>query len=448
MTVLHSLVWQQYDPVAFLQALRNYPHKIWRPTWRLRAAVLGVAIGGLLLTAHFTGVDWKPMIAVALIVPLAAQMFCSFPITTLGQAQFWFLYAYSPLLIGIAFLCGLGVHFGFWRWWGFQLGVPFYLGKLITDVSVLWVFLQQEAFHHDYERQRPGGIPGRLPALTWQRRTRHVRLLATGILSFVIVYLYPMLPVQEMGGSSLSHTAMRAIHIVLSIAAGAAGGLGLDATLLAIAFKIPPVCFTSQRQWRTTYIGRMALFLPVKRMRAIFSSDVPTMVQSAAILTLFRQSGLGSTVRRACRQLSVTHQHQLLLALSLQDGGSDAIHYLLPALNGSLKPLAECYAALAMEAAKPFDLQRWIYILDNRLAAAEEWPDGENSPHSALQYARNALLAFKNNAEVTLALQSLQKFRDTLYQSNGFPDDAALDSAWPAALWIHLKQHQERLRIG
>lgn len=448
MTWLHLLVWQQYDPLAFLQALRNYPHKIWWPAWQLRAAVLGVAIAGLLLIAYLTGIDWKSMIGVVLIVPLAAQIFCSFPITTLGQAQFWFLYAYSPLLIGIAFLCGLGVHFGFWRWWGFQLGVPFYLGKLITDAGVVWVFLQQEAFHHDHERQRSGGIPGRLPALTWQRRARYVRLLATGILSFVIVYLYPMLPVQEMGGSSLSHTAMRAIHIVLSIAAGAAGGLGLDATLLAIAFKIPPVCFTSQRQWRTTYIGRMALFLPVRRMGAIFASEVPTMAQSAAILTLLKQSGLSPTVRRACRQITVTHQHQLLLTLSLQDGGADAIHYLLPTLNSSLKPIAECYAALAMEAAKPFDLQQWIHTLDSQFSTTEEWPDWESSPWAALQHARNALLTFKNDAEVTLALRSLQEFRDTLYQSNGFPDDAALDSAWPAALWIHLKQHQERLCIG
>jgi len=405
-------------------------------------------MGGLLLIAHFTGVDWKSMIAVVLIVPLTAQMSCGFPIMTLGQAQFWFLYAYSPLLIGIAFLCGLGVHFGFWRWWGLQVGIPFYLGKLITDVSVVWVFLQEEALQHDHERQRPGGIPGRLPALTWQRRAWHVRLLATEILSLVIIYLYPVLPVHEMSGSSLSPTAIHAIHIVLSIAAGAAGGLGLDATLLAVALNISPLRFASPRHWRTTYIGRTALFLPVKRMRAIFASEVPTMAQSAAILTLLKQSGLGPTVRRTCRQLSVTHQHQLLLALSLQDGGADAIHYLQPALDGSLKPLAKCYTALAMEAAKPGDLQRWIHTLDSRLATEVEWPDGENSPQSVLRHVRNALLTFKNDTQVTLALQNLQELRDTLWLSNGFPDDIALDGAWPAALWRRLKQHQERLNIG
>jgi hypothetical protein len=58
-----------------------------------------------------------------------------------------------------------------------------------------------------------------LPALTWQRRAWHVRLLATEILSLVIIYLYPVLPVHEMSGSSLSPTAIHAIHIVLSIAA-------------------------------------------------------------------------------------------------------------------------------------------------------------------------------------------------------------------------------------
>jgi hypothetical protein len=76
-----------------------------------------------------------------------------------------------------------------------------------------------------------------------------------------------------------------------------------------------------------------------------------------------------------------------------------------------------------------------------------EWLMG-NSPQSVLRHVRNALLTFKNDTQVTLALQNLQELRDTLWLSNGFPDDIALDGAWPAALWRRLKQHQERLNIG
>jgi hypothetical protein len=103
-------------------------------------------------------------------------------------------------------------------------------------------------------------------------------------------------------------------------------------------------------------------------MRAIFASEVPTMAQSAAILTLLKQSGLGPTVRRTCRQLSVTHQHQLLLALSLQDGGADAIHYLQPALDGSLKPLPSVIAR-CHEAPNPRS-PTWIHTW---IVAATEW---------------------------------------------------------------------------
>jgi hypothetical protein len=102
------------------------------------------------------------MIAVVLIVPLTAQMSCGFPIMTLGQAQFWFLYAYSPLLIGIAFLCGLGVTLGSGDG-GASSWDSIYLGKLITDVSVVWVFLQEEALQHDHERQRPVASQGACP---------------------------------------------------------------------------------------------------------------------------------------------------------------------------------------------------------------------------------------------------------------------------------------------
>ncbi len=445
--LLHALVWQQYDSVAFLLAMRNYHNKIWWPAWYLRMGIWGGAIGGELLVAYLTDVDWKPMVAVVLMIPLIVQMFCAFLISILGEAQFWLLYAYTPPLAGIAFLCGLGIHFGFWQWWGLLIGAPFYLGKLISDVSVLWVFLQRETLQHKHERLRPGGVSGYMPALTWQRRARNVRLLSTAILISSIIYLYPVLPNKGINGLGLHATTVRTIQVALSIAMSTVGGLGLDATLLALVSNILPLRFNSQHRWYTTYVGRTALFLPICYLHFIFSPEIPFMMQSAAILILLKQSGLGPVVSRTFRRFSATHQHQLLVTMSLQDGGADAIYYLLPSLTASLKPVAECYAALAIEATKPLDLQRWIHTLSNKLCISEEWLDKKGSPWLTLHRVRDALLTFQNGAELELALQTLQELRSDLYTSDSSLDSAS-DGAWPTALWIHLKQHQGNLQIG
>ena len=443
----HYLTWQQVDPVAFLQALRASPHKVWWTAWGARAGMLAGAMGSLFVIAHFTGADWEPMIGTALIVSLAVQTLCGFLIILLGQAQFWMLYAYAPLLVGIAFLCGLGTHFDFWRWLGLQIGLPFYVGRLVAHAGAVWVFQKHEALRSEHDRMRSGGITARLPELSWQSRVRTMRLFATALLSFVILYLYLALPVQGRSAWSLSDTAMRAIYMLLSIVAGAAGSLGLDATALAVEFAAPPGRFTAQHHWRTTYIGRAALFLPARCLHFTFASTVPAMAQGAAILTLLRHTGLAPVVRRAYRQISPSHRHQLLICLSLQPGGADAIQYLLPTLDASLRSMGECYAALAIEAARPTDLQRWIHVLETCPSSVVVGPELEAFPLYVLRAAHDALLSFKNSAEVSSVLDSLQTLRDNVHTADGC-DAAMPDGAWPAALWLHLKQHQERLLTG
>lgn len=446
-----ALSFQQRDPVAFLQAMHRYPGPVWWSAWGVRIGVLVTVVSILAVLAGVMGKDLKAIVGVALLFPLIMQMLCSLLISILGEAQFWFLYAYSPFILGIALCCGLGVHFPLWRFLGLQLAFPFCIGKLVSDAGTLWVHLEVERDKRERQHQRPGGVSAVLPHLSLWRRVRTLRWIAAGVLGAAIAYLYPALFPQSLWGFPLLGSQTRTFHMATSIIAGTAGCLGLDASLLAMLFRIPTLHSTSKTEWQVTYVGRVAMVLPPRFVQGILTSDCPFGQQSAMLLALLRRGCLGPTVKRACATLPPQHLVPLLLHLSLQEGGGEALRYLHVSLPVEVRPISTLYAALAFEAVKPLALQRWIYLLDIQLPdKISRNLDDHLAPLQTLTRIREALLALKHTPEIDGALKSLLGLIENLKDDRAvLHTSSPMESsvlAWPTALLLHLEQHRRRLQ--
>jgi hypothetical protein len=236
--------------------------------------------------------------------------------------------------------------------------------------------------------------------------------------------------------------------------AGVVGCLHLDVSLLAWLWRPSLVRFDRQRgQWRATFAGRSALFVPSELIRRVLQSSLSTSDKGAALLALLQQGYVGPAVRRASKALSLEQAHRLILHLSLQEGGATVVRYLEPALSQSLHSTLACYAALATEAAKPLDLQRWVMVLTHHLS-----PHAGNALHveaeglEVLSEVRGALLAF-SPAVVDAAIDSLRRLVRSLYNLSPTATSKeewgaqleTLPLTWPVALLFHLEGHRERL---
>lgn len=443
--VWNALVDQQRDPVAFLQSMRSYGRRLWWPAWGIRAGIWAALLTTLFIIAGVSSTNLKLLLAPVLLLPLIAQMLCSLPIIILGNAQFWLLYAYSPLLLFIAWLWALGELSPIGTWFGLQTGFVFYVGKLFADSCTLWVYQQVENARYEQQRRRDRFLPVVLLTPTAWLRARRMRLWSSFILVGIILYSYWALPARNLLGYRAFGEGVRVLHAVISVGMGVAACLGLDATLLAILRAIPPVRFTAG-QWSATYAGRVALWTPVRYIRVIFSPERVLSEQSRIVCTLFTQGYLAPTIRQACRALSLQHIQQLLIALSIQEGGGAVIRYLHSALPSSLQATATFCANLADEATKPPDLQRWLHVLttefplpmlqDNGLAA---------SIMLILSQVRDALLTVKATPELT---QTICRMRQLIVQMHAelLLSDMTQLISWPSMLLQHLEQHQKRFQ--
>ena len=433
--MVHSLLWQHRDPRRFLRALHNHPHQLWWPAWYARG-LSSVLMGGIMWgAAQWMHGAIAPLWSYAILCLLLFQIASGFCITIMGEAQFWLLYAYSPFAILLAGLSGLSSVSSLCTLWGLQIGIPFYMGKLLVDACEIWSAQKIRAAANERRRKRLGGPSADLPALLLHQRTRWVRLGGAFIITLSLLYLYPTLEAQALFGYTYFGAATNPLHLGLSIISGCAACLGLDATLLALL--VPLLIPVAGERWQTTYPARFALMIPPARLRPLFTPAVSSAAQSRALMTLFEFGYLAPATRRYVGALPASQLHALLLHLSLEDGGAAALHYLQPTLPETAQAWGALYAALADEAARPLDMQRWLSVLTHLLPHAPESDSPPIPTWNALLQARDALLLVTFDAPVaaraTSALQQLAAF------ANHAP------GAWPQALLTHLERHNHQL---
>jgi hypothetical protein len=136
------------------------------------------------------------------------------------------------------------------------------------------------------------------------------------------------------------------------------------------------------------------------------------------------------------------------LYLSLQAGGAAVIRYLQPALSPLLHPITGYYAALATEAAKPFDFQLWLSVLQPTIGFNPSW---EPNIIGILADVRDALLCHEARpASLERAVNNLCSLIQSLYDLPAPVISAEqlleiLPLSWPVALLLRLENHQRRL---
>jgi hypothetical protein len=442
--VWDTMIGQQRDPVAFLQDAYIWYRKLWWPAWKIRGTIFVVMLATLGTAAWVTRANWKLLFGPALLLLLAAQMLCGLFIMVLGEAQFWLLYAYSPPVILMAWLCGMGSLLPLGPWLGLQVGFSFLVGKIFADGCAIWVYQRLRKARNEQCRLRGDNLSIASLVIASRLRTRQVRLWAASILACIIIYCYHALPAQNLIGYCVFGKWACVLHTSISLCAGVSGCLGLEATLCAIVWNIPPVRFVANH-WQATYSGRTALWIPVRHIHRFCTPEQSITGQSHVIITLLTQGCLAPVVRRACRALSPAYLQQLLLSLSLQEGGSASIRYLNSALPPVVQSIGLFYADLADEAAKPLDLQCWIHILGSQFSTT-----ATNSVHYEipslliLSQVYHALLAVKTTPEIPQLLIRLRQFIARLDVAPSLTKRPI--TTWPSTVLWHLEEHQKQLQ--
>lgn len=430
-----TLLRQHRDPVAFFRSMEQTG--VWRTLWPARVLV---ALCGLVVAPGILfWLSGEPFTVIATAVAVALLVFTSgfFMIVASPIAGerpgFWvaylFLYHFSFPILSVIFLCALAALTPVAFWLGWLIGAPWLLGVSVADASALAVYQSARKGREQRKKLRPGGPAAELPELKLGQFAFWVRLSLVTILTLGAVAVLWLFGGEGVAGS-------------IALLAGAAGCARVESTLLA-ALGWPLVrAEPEQQEWRATYLGRTALFVdPVSARRAILAADADQ--ASAALRALVHEGNLSFVLRRACRGLPATQLHALLLDLSLHEGGAEIIRFLRLALPSSaLQRRAEQYAALAAEAAKPPDLQRWIARLPEQPTNAELTLADEIE--LALVTTRTTLLLVQTQPGLPANTAALQKLAQSL-ASRRAPDEGS-GPPWPVALHHQLEAHEHLLR--
>jgi hypothetical protein len=451
--MLQSLFQQHTDPVAFLQTHRTQLNRgIWLPAWRrylgyTSATLLGL---GALMTASGERLvmGWALL---ALFVTFAAA---SIPVTLTHQAQFWFLYFFSPLRLVLAFLLGASVLAPAPLFLLMVVGpLPYSLGMMVAEAGVLWVHKCVEQ-RQGVERQlRTNGPLPDLPELGWQEQVWLVRLVLAGGLGLLVVF----------GVSGLfGGPADELVLDTLLLGSLAVGVLRFEATVLGWLRQAPLVVYDEALcEWRASYVGRFSLIASQRQLGELLTLAGSPTVASIAVLTLLRQGNLGRALRRAVARLAPEKAERLILQLSLRAGGAAAIEYLHPAISPALQAIAARYAILAREAAKPLDQQRWLAALPDAAAPDMQQAIGQAAEVGrTLVEVRQALLCYEPGPLVDRACQGVRRCIQTVENEGGRaelpdPGDPTCEVPvehrptpwnWLHALLIRLEEHGAQLR--
>jgi hypothetical protein len=214
----------------------------------------------------------------------------------------------------------------------------------------------------------------------------------------------------------------------------------LEATLAAGLLRGPLVtCDDVTGTSRANYIGRTALIVTPGVIIQTIAPDSPSVGNASQnLVTLLSNGCLSSSVRVAVNNLPESAIHTLVFQASLLEGGSQIIRFLEPALHPAFRQWAALYARLAVEAAKPFDLQHWLTVLP------ENYSNSVSSPAAQIERilieARTALLCYEYAPIIDRACLELGALIRLL-----FSETHQVSMSWPVALGEHLEQHKQQL---
>jgi hypothetical protein len=427
-----SFLQQHTDPAAFVRNQGREHRAIWHDAWRSRLVVAAALLLPLIVLA--IAEDNTQIVGLALIALCIRAMAVSVPIMVTHQIQYWLLYMVSPVIVAASFLLGLYPVTPLAAAVSWLLAFLFGLGAMGVDAGVLWVDRRAQEARRAGRSRRAGGPSAEMPELRLQERLRTLRLAVGGgslILATIVLNLSRPVPL---------------FLVATTFAAWAAGWLRLDALVLCWLRRAPLVaCEDGPQECRATYTGRFTLFAPAALIRETIAPEPSPSTASRALLALLQQGSLGPTVRQVAALLPTEQAHALLLHLSLRDGGAEAIRYLRPVLSRSLQYAAACYVALAVEAAAPTDLQRWLQVLSQRHLFDWRLAPGEMQRIcQVLALVRDALLCYEYAPVVARAIAELRQLIQT-------PGEASLETeqwSWPHALLRHLETHNERLHLS
>lgn len=447
---LADLLWRQHsNPIAFLLQIEKL--RAWRTVFLARLAGCVGLVLLLSLVAFFKQDVWRDIIAYATIAFFFLPVCLGLAIMVTHHPRFWLAYWPSPPLLLIVFLCAL-IPFSLLGWVGWLMF--FYaIGAMVPVAGSVWVHKCIFRELRYPSGQRAEGLEADLPRLHLWNRVRVVRIGGAGLI-FLGALLWLWFDPPEPKG------------LLLWVALAVAGGsLRLDAILLCWPGPLKLVTYdASLRRWRTTYSGRFALIAPQQKIDYLLATPHPSSIRPNAgteleqtdekaegaraaevLLILLREGTLGPTIRRACAKLPAIQAHRLLLHLSLQAGGATAIRYLQPKLALSQRPIALQYVALATEAAKPLDLQRWMAILpeqsEQETETSHTWEPRRIT--QLLAQVRQVLLSYEFSPLVDETQNDLQRFVERLDRSLG--QDKIPTTSWPVTLLTHVDSHRKRL---
>lgn len=435
-----SCLSQHRNPVAFFQTLEK--QGIWRLLWPTRLAIL---VGGLFLLpatlVMLTGERWVLLTAVVatcvFLLVSGAFMIVASPIAG-SQPFLWiaylFLYHFSLPFLVVVLLCALAPLTTVGLWLGWYSGLPWLLGVALADACALAVHQSARQTRAQWAYRRKGGPSEELPELRlWQW---------AGLIRLCIVLL---LVVSAIGIAWLYGWV--GMGLVVMLLWGAIGCARLEATLLAhwgwplIQQTENPSC------WRATYVGRSALWVETTAVLRTLQAAPSEQAAAMMVFALVQEGNLHSIVRRACVRLAQPTRQTLLLQLSLVDGGATLLRFLQTKLPApACQRLAQLYATLASEAAKPLDLQRWLARLPEPQQANELAAPADIT--AVLVHTREALLQYQDLPIVTSAARELDQLVQQLYlaEPSSLADLPPLERlSWPLTLKRHLQRHRQQL---
>lgn len=432
-----ELLGQHRHPVHFFQRLAE--EGVWRVLWPTR--LLLILAGVLLLPGSLwvlTGERWTLVSAiVAMTVLLAVSgfwMILTSPIAGMrpGLAlAYLLLYHFSLPMLAVALLCGLAALTPIGLWGGWLIGIPLLLGISFVDTGSVTVYLSAQVQREKRTQQRRGGPPATLPELPRQRLFWWLRLLMTGLL------LLGALFVRWWYGAP-------ATFLSVMLVSGAVGCVRLEAILLATLGQ-PLVMESAQERWCATYVGRTALWVGRPLLLRTLVALPANRAGSRALLALLQEGSLGLPLQQAWADLPPADLHARCLHLSLCAGGAAAIQFLYAKVpSAAMQQLAYQSAALATEAAKPPDLQRWLALLP--ATAPAEASAIDPALWQMLALVRTALLQYRAQPVIASASTALQHFVQVL-DAEATPDQAdaaAWSLSWPVALAQQLAQQQQQ----
>ena len=433
-----DLFCQHRHPVRFFQILEQ--QGLWRVLWPTRLLI--ILSGVLLLPGSlwaFSGERWVPVattVAIALLLFVSGfWMILSSPISG-ARPGLWLaylvLYHFSFPMLAVALVCGLAALTPVGLWVGWLIGLPLLLGSSFVDACSLAIYLSAQQQREKRAHRRPGGPPAELPELSRQHLAWVLRAL------IAVLLVIGALVVRGLYGSV-------GTFLSVMLVSGAVGCVRLEAVLLA-AWGSPLVAYAAQQQrWYATYVGRTALWVgrPVL-LRTILALPANHM-GSMAILALLQEGSLGLALQRVWAHLPPAMLQAHGLHLSLCEGGAAAIRFLYAKVpSRAVQQLARQYAALATEAAKPPDLQRWLALLPATAPVEASAIDPDLWPMLIL--VRTALLQYRTQPVLASASAALQHFVQALdaEATPDLADAAAWPLSWPVALTQQLAQQQQQ----